>query len=239
MNLVIDFGNTRIKAGLFDNHHLVENKVYGSQHELCADTGFLKKADKVIIGSVVNSDKEVLNAISADAAVSYFTSKSKIPIENRYESASTLGSDRLAASIGAYQLYPNQNVLVIDAGTCIKFNFTNKNNHYLGGAISPGIQMRFKSLQQFTDKLPLVNFNPDFEKLIGTTTEESLLSGVINGVLQEVDGIINEYKLLYPDLTIVVCGGDTEFFAKRLKNRIFAHPHLVLSGLNEILIYNS
>ena len=99
--------------------------------------------------------------------------------------------------------------------------------------------MRFKALQHFTDKLPLVPFNENFDKLIGQSTEESILSGVLNGILQEADGIINEYKKLYPDLTIVVTGGDIDFFAKHLKNRIFAHPHLVLLGLNEILIYNS
>ena len=239
MNLVIDFGNTRIKAGLFDHKRLVENRYYHNQRELCADSEFLSKGKKVIIGSVINSDKDVLLALPKEAPVFYFTSQTPVPLKNAYKSASTLGSDRLAASIGAFSLYPSQNVLVIDAGTCIKYNFTTNDNRYLGGAISPGLQMRFKALNYFTDKLPLVKCDVSFDKLIGNTTEESILSGVINGVLQEVDGVINEYKNAYPDLTIVVSGGDTEFFAKRLKNRIFAHPHAVLIGLNELLIYNS
>lgn len=239
MNLAIDFGNTRIKAGLFDKHELNENRYYHSQSELCEDKDFLKKANCVIIGSVIHTDKAVLSALPAGIQINYFTSETPVPLQNLYKSATTLGSDRLAAAVGAYALYPSKNVLVVDTGTCIKYNFTSHKNEYLGGAISPGLQMRFKALQHFTDKLPLVSFKADFNKLIGTSTEESILSGVINGVLQEVDGVINAYKKLYPDLTIVVSGGDTEFFAKRLKNCIFAHPHLVLTGLNEILIYNS
>lgn len=239
MNLALDFGNTRIKAGLFDGHNLVENKVYKSVKQLAADAAFLAKADAVIIGSVVDLDNEVLNVLDTSKKVVHFTSETPVPLKNLYKSASTLGSDRLAASVGAFSIYPFKDILVIDAGTCLKFNFTNKNNEYLGGAISPGLQMRFKALQHFTDKLPLVNLKGDFNKLIGNTTEESILSGVINGIINETEGVINEYKKNYPDLTIVVTGGDTEFFAKRLKNRIFAHPHLILNGLNEILIFNS
>lgn len=239
MNLVIDFGNTRIKAGLFDRNQLIENRYYHNQSELSTDSEFLSKGKKVIVSSVVKSESDVLKALSKDADVLHFSSETPVPLKNEYKSASTLGSDRLAASVGAFSMYPSQNVLVVDTGTCIKYNFTNKDNHYLGGGISPGLQMRFKALQHFTDKLPLVKCDSDFKKLIGTNTEESILSGVIHGVLHEVDGVINAYKTEYPDLTIVVSGGDTEFFAKRLKNRIFAHPHTVLIGLNEILIYNS
>lgn len=239
MNLALDFGNTRIKGGLFDGHNLVETKVYKSIKQLAADAAFLAKAEAVIVGSVVNSDQEVLNLLNSIKTVVHFTAETPVPLKNLYKSASTLGSDRLAASVGAFSIYPFKDILVIDAGTCLKFNFTNKNNEYLGGAISPGLQMRFKALQHFTDKLPLVNLKGDFNKLIGNTTEESILSGVINGIINETEGVINEYKKNYPDLTIVVTGGDTEFFAKRLKNRIFAHPHLILNGLNEILIFNS
>ncbi|MGZ4038048.1 MAG: type III pantothenate kinase, partial [Bacteroidia bacterium] len=149
------------------------------------------------------------------------------------------GSDRLAASVGAFGLYPGQDTLVVDAGTCVKYNFTNRNNEYLGGAISPGLQMRFKAMHQLTGRLPLVIPDDQFNKLVGTTTEESLLSGVINGLIHETDGFINDYKKQYPQLKVVFTGGDTSFFVKRLKNSIFADHDLVLKGLNDILIYNS
>ncbi len=239
MNLVIDLGNTRIKAALFNGHELEEAKAYDSLNDLVSDKAFYSKGKRCIISSVTNTDSSVKETLNEIRDIRFFTSETKIPLKNLYKSASTLGSDRLAAAIGAYSLYPVKNNLVIDAGTCLKFNFTSEKGEYTGGAISPGLQMRFKALQHFTDKLPLINFNAEFEKLIGQTTEDSILSGVINGILQETEGVINEYKKLYPDLTIVITGGDTDFFAKRLKNRIFAHPHLVLVGLNEILIYNS
>lgn len=239
MNLVIDFGNTRVKAALFKGHELIEAKVYNSADELAEDKAFFSAANRCIIGSVLNSDKRIPEALNAIKNILFFTSEIKIPLKNSYKTVATLGSDRLAAAIGAYSLYPMKNSLVIDAGTCLKFNFTAANGEYLGGAISPGLQVRFKALKHFTDKLPLVEMNYDFDKIIGQTTEESILSGVVNGILQETEGVINEYKKMYPDLTIVVCGGDTDFFAKRLKNRIFAHPHLVMVGLNETLIFNS
>lgn len=239
MNLAIDFGNTLIKAGLFEGHNLIENRVYKTVKQLKSDQDFLNRAEAVIIGSVVNTHEDVISVLQHIKTIIPFTSQTPVPLKNLYKSASTLGSDRLAASVGAFSIYPFRDILVIDAGTCLKYNFTNRNNEYLGGAISPGLQMRFKALQYFTDKLPLVNAKTDYNKLIGNTTEESILSGVINGIIHETDGIINEYKNIYPDLTIVVSGGDTDFFAKRLKNRIFAHPYLILNGLNEILIFNS
>jgi type III pantothenate kinase len=239
MNLAIDIGNTRVKAALFNGHQLVEAKTYDSPEKLSADKDFHKKADRCIVGSVVGDIPATTKILNDLKGLMFFHAETKIPLKNLYQSQSTLGSDRLSAAVGAYSLYPTKNNLVIDTGTCLKFNFTSASGEYFGGAISPGLQMRFKALQHFTDKLPLVAFNENFNKLIGQTTEESILSGVINGILQEADGIVNEYKKLYPDLTIVVSGGDTDFFAKHLKNRIFAHPHLVLVGLNEILIYNS
>lgn len=239
MNLVIDLGNTRVKAALFNRHELTEAKAYNSLGDLVSDKAFYSKGKRCIISSVTNTNTQITAVLGEIKDIRFFTSETKIPLKNLYKSTSTLGSDRLAAAVGAYSLYPVKNNLVVDAGTCLKFNFTSENGEYFGGAISPGLQMRFKALQHFTDKLPLILFNENFDKLIGQTTEESILSGVINGILQETEGVINEYKKLYPDLTIVVTGGDTDFFAKHLKNRIFAHPHLVLAGLNEILIYNS
>ncbi len=239
MHLVIDIGNTLVKAALFKESKMKEVKVYNSVNELTNDPAFYRQAHRCFVGSVTDDIHYTADILSDFKGLDFFSPGRPMPIKNLYKTPETLGSDRIAAAIGAYSLYPQNNVLVVDAGTCLKFNFTNKNAEYLGGAISPGLQMRFKALQHFTDKLPLINFDNNFNKLIGQTTEESILSGVINGIVQETDGIINEYKKLYPDLTIVITGGDADFLAKHLKNSIFAHPHLVLTGLNEILKYNS
>jgi type III pantothenate kinase len=239
MNLIIDFGNTHVKAALFDGKELSLLKVFDSPNELLSNFSLFSNIKQVFIGTVTSGHEEVINALSKTVKFHTFTSQTLAPLKNLYQSVSTLGSDRLAASVGAYDLYPNQNVLVIDAGTCVKYNFTNSDNEYLGGAISPGLQMRFRAMKEFTNRLPLVSAGYSFNKLIGTTTEESLLSGVINGIIYEIDGFINDYKEHYPDLKVVLTGGDTGFFVNRLKNSIFAHPNLVLKGLNTILIYNS
>jgi type III pantothenate kinase len=167
-----------------------------------------------------------------------FTNETPIPIKNMYESAQTLGSDRLAAAIGGYTLFPNQHVLVIDVGTCIKYNFTTNKNEYIGGGISPGLKMRLKALTTFTSRLPLVEIDENFDTLIGKNTNDSILSGVIMGCIAEMEGIIERYQLLYPDMKIILTGGDTNFFEKRLKKPIFADQNLILKGLNEILEYN-
>jgi type III pantothenate kinase len=237
LNLIIDIGNTRVKAALYKGNHLFEHKVYPKITDLLSDKSFINQGKNAIIGSVVDELDSFYQTLNSIIPTLVFTSQTKIPLTNLYKSASTLGSDRLSASIGAYYLYPNANVLVIDAGTCIKYNFTNSKNEYLGGGISPGIQMKFKSLHQFTSKLPLVETDLSYMDLIGTNTENSILSGVLNGSVAEVDGIINEYKTQFADTICVLTGGDSELLAKRLKNSIFAHQNLVLKGLNDILNY--
>ena len=238
MNLVIDIGNTRIKAALFKGSDFFELRIYNSVSELLTDLSFIKQAQNAIIGSVVDDLDLFYSAINSIIPTIIYTHQTKIPVLNLYHSASTLGSDRIAAAIGANTLYPNQSVLVIDAGTCIKYNFTNSKNEYLGGGISPGLQMRFKALEHFTSKLPLIELDTEFDKLIGANTKNSILSGVLNGSIAEIDGIINQYKVQYPNIICVLTGGDSEYLAKRLKNSIFAHQNLVLKGLNDILNYN-
>ncbi|MES2761434.1 MAG: type III pantothenate kinase [Bacteroidota bacterium] len=238
MNLIIDIGNTRIKAALFNSYGPVEDKVYTNVGDILADTAFIAQAKRAIIGTVVSETESFYKSLNAIIPTTVFNSQTKIPLNNLYQSASTLGSDRLAASVGAYNLYPNANVLVIDAGTCIKYNFTNTQNEYLGGAISPGIQMKFKALHHFTSKLPLVETDFSYNDLIGTNTQNSLLSGVLNGSVAEIDGMIDQYKQQFADTICVLTGGDSEYLAKRLKNSIFAHQNLVLKGLNDILNYN-
>ena len=160
-----------------------------------------------------------------------------IPIKNLYDSKSTLGKDRLAAVIGANNFYPKSNVLVIDMGTAITFDFINKKDQYLGGSISPGLEMRFSALNHFTGKLPLLKKNEKFS-LIGSNTESAIISGVQNGIIFEIDSYINNIKKEYEDLKTILTGGDAIFFDKKLKNTIFVDLNLNFIGLNTILEYN-
>lgn len=238
MNLIIDIGNTRSKAALFKDGKILEVRYYDNFLDILSDDTFIHVSKQAIIGSVVEGVEKLQSLLHKIVPTIIFSSSTPAPLKNKYQSAATLGSDRLSASVGAYELYPNQNVLVIDSGTCIKYNFTNSKNDYLGGAISPGINMRFKALQHFTSKLPLIEADFSYKELIGNTTQNSILSGVINGAIAEIDGIIDRYKQQFPDLICVLTGGDAEHLAKRLKNSIFVHQNLVLKGLNHILNYN-
>ena len=239
MKLIIDIGNTRIKAALFDKNELKQNFVFETIADLIkADLFKTYSIENCIIATVVNEIEGFINELKSKTNILLFTDKTNLPIKNLYKSTSTLGSDRLAAAVGGNFIFPDKNVLIIDAGTCIKYNFLSKNNEYLGGGISPGLKMRFKSLPAFTSRLPLIEMEEVFNNLIGADTRESILSGVELGAIAEVDGIIERYKSIYEDLTVVFTGGDFNFFVKRLKNSIFADQFLILRGLNVILDYN-
>jgi len=158
-----------------------------------------------------------------------------VPLKNKYHTPATLGYDRLAGAVGASKLFPGKDALVVDMGTCINYECVTAAGEYLGGAISPGMRMRFRALHEFTGKLPLINDHFQPESFVGQDTTTSLLSGVMNGILQEVDGVIAQYRLRYNDLQVILTGGDADYFGKYLKNQIFAQPDLVLLGLLEIL----
>ena len=191
-----------------------------------------------LIASVTNAHQEFIKALPKGKNTILFTAATLIPLKNLYKSALTLGSDRIAASVGAFSFYPNQNVLTIDAGTCIKYNFVNAANEFLGGAISPGLAMRLKAMKEFTHALPLIELDKNYEDLIGTNTFDSMLSGAQIGAVAEVDGIITKYLLNYANLQVVLTGGDADYLGKQLKNRLFANQNLLLYGLNTILNYN-
>ena len=239
MKLIIDIGNTRVKAALFEQHLLKDFFVFNSTEELLS-ANLIEKyfVTHSIIGSVVNDIEPFVEELKKLTDVLVFTDKTPIPIKNLYRSAHTLGSDRLAGAVGGNNLFPNQDVLVIDAGTCIKYNFVNNNNEYLGGGISPGLQMRFKAIHTFTARLPLLELDENYETLIGTNSNDSILSGVELGAIAEVEGFITSYINLHPDVKVIITGGDVKFFEKRLKNSIFADQFLILNGLNVILDYN-
>jgi len=233
VNLALDFGNTRIKAGLFDRYQMLRSAAFATPAELLA-SDLIGPAKNVVICSVTSFHVPVMDSFSATRSVLLFKPDTPVPITNLYKSVLTLGSDRLAAAVGGFSLQPNRNLLSIDAGTCIKYNFVNAANAYLGGAIAPGIQMRLRAMNHFTSRLPLVELQLPV-KLIGTNTPESLQSGAVVAAACEIDGMINRYRDAYPDLKVILTGGDAVHLSGLLKNSFFAHPNLVLLGLNVIL----
>ncbi|MCD6179080.1 MAG: type III pantothenate kinase [Bacteroidales bacterium] len=238
-NLILDFGNTLYKLAVFDNGDLIYKssgeKLY--EKDVIALKKLFPKIKKAIYATVVDLDKDFKNCMHSEFQTIELDHNTPIPIKNKYKTPETLGKDRLAAAVGAAKLYPQKDVLIIDAGSTITYEMLRSDGIYLGGSISPGIKMRFKSLHHFTDKLPLVTFS-NSNILTGQNTEDAILSGVINGILSEVDGIINRYKEMYSNILVVFTGGDLKYFDKNLKNNIFAAENLVLQGLNFILEYN-
>lgn len=233
MNLVIDIGNSLKKAGIFEKGKLTALFDFKEDVKTILEKTIYKKA---IISSVAEVPGVLEN--NPQKPVVILKGDTAIPFKNAYKTPLSLGTDRLAAVAGAYTLYKSHNVLVFDAGTCITSDFIDNKGIYHGGSISPGIKMRFKALNSFTSRLPLVDPELPPIELNGSTTKESILSGVINGTVAEIDGRIRMYKEQYPDLKVLVSGGDSLFFESSLKESIFAVPELVLIGLNTILEYN-
>ncbi|MEI6764195.1 MAG: type III pantothenate kinase [Bacteroidota bacterium] len=239
MNLVTDIGNTLVKVAVFDNGQIVERFVSNvHSRDLLKSIAGRFPIKKAILSSVVKDSAEIAGYLEHNFRFVEFTDKTRIPIKNFYETPETLGRDRLAGAIAANNLYPGRNVLVIDAGTCIKYDLITAEGAYLGGAISPGISMRFKALHTFTGKLPLLGAS-SVDYLIGKNTVESIHSGVLNGVYAEVDGIINQYRAVFPEMLVLLTGGNISNFEGKLKNAIFAVPDLQFTGLNIILEYNA
>lgn len=237
MNLVIDHGNTAAKVGIFDHQNLVESHSFASWGELIDYVGSVS-ATRAIVCSVQGKGQEIFDALPLDSKSKFILSHIlPLPIVNEYATPHTLGVDRLAGVCGAVALFPNEDCLVIDSGTCITFDCVTKHGVYLGGAISPGLKMRFQSVHTFTARLPLISAKPDV-RLIGNSTESCIQSGIVNGMCAEIDGIISRYQNGFPSIRVILCGGDTQFFENQLKASIFASPELVLIGLNRILSHN-
>jgi type III pantothenate kinase len=236
MNLVIDYGNSAAKVGIFDHLSLIEKLLFHSLREL-EDLIRKEKYENFIVSSV-NADAALIYSWAENGEKKFILEKTlPLPIRNLYLTPETLGMDRLAAVCGARQMFPSENCLVIDAGTCITYDFIDRQGDYQGGSISPGLNMRFQAVHTLTAKLPLVSPKENVS-LVGNTTETCIQSGVINGLLAETDGIIRQYKEKFKDLRVILCGGDSGFFENQMKASIFASPDLVLIGLNSILIYN-
>ena len=241
MNLIIDIGNTSTKLAVFQRDKVLIAKTIEGFSLVIEVENLLKKFTEIkrgFLSSVGFLSEDELKILEKRLPMTVLNSTLNLPFKIHYETPDSLGADRLALMAAAASQYSGKNVLVIDAGTCITYDFIDSKNNYLGGAIAPGIQMRYRSLGDFTSSLPtLQKIVP--KNSIGNSTHDSIHSGVINGVLYEIEGAVNEYQNKYPDLTVILTGGDADFLCKQLKISIFANSDFLLEGLNFLLEYNS
>ncbi|WP_149274695.1 type III pantothenate kinase [Pareuzebyella sediminis] len=240
MNLIIDAGNTLVKLAVFDKNKLVFLQQAKTKHvsrqvkEICDHYPGIGHS---IISSVGNLDRKVLAVLAIFSEVHELTPHSSVPYKNSYATSNTLGVDRMALATSAFYHNPKGNTLVIDAGTCVTYDMVNDIGEYLGGAISPGLNMRYRALHEQTQNLP--QLTPDYPiDMIGNTTDRCIHSGVVNGICYEIDRTIDLYNTRFTDLTVILTGGDAQFLSKRLKNTIFADSKFLLVGLNYLLEYN-
>ena len=234
MQLCIDIGNTSTSFALFENRDLVHTGNLESESEW-AEIIEEFSPNKCVVSNVSEAEKAKLLPKELNALI--IDHNTALPIKLEYDTPETLGSDRICAAAGAHGLYPNQTVLSIDLGTCIKYELVTADGIYKGGNIAPGMKMRYRALHRDTAKLPLVSY-ASIEQEMGRSTEEAIRNGVQLGIICEMEAMIDRLTALYPDLITVMTGGDLPHFENALKTPIFAHPLLVLQGLNEITLFN-
>ena len=240
MNLIIDVGNTLLKLAVFDKNGFVSKKsclASDFDDTLAIISSDFPEISNCIVSSVGIFSKKQLKALQKKYELIALTHKTKIPFRNEYATPTTLGVDRIALISAAATQYPNEHVLVIDAGSCVTYDFLSDENKYLGGAIAPGVNMRYKAVNTFTANLPLLETEAP-EYFIGNTTEQSLHAGIFQGMIFEIQGFIQAYREKYPDLTVILTGGDAQLLQKNLKKGIFANSNFLLEGLQYILELN-
>jgi type III pantothenate kinase len=241
MILAIDAGNTRIKAAVFEGTHLVQSFIFVYADFKNTVINILKNYKEIramIVASVSTVSKDDFIGFTSLLPIHFVSHKDIFPFVNTYETPETLGIDRLVLATGATLQFPKQNRLVIDAGTCVTLDFIDNNDFYLGGAISPGLRLRYESLHQHTAKLPLLT-NQHPTNLFGTSTTSAIHSGVVHGLTFEIDAYISNLSVKYPKFIIILTGGDAVFLAKQLKNTIFANSNFLLESLNQLFLYKS
>ena len=240
MNLIVDIGNTVAKLAVFQKDELLQKEVVGQDliKEKILDL-FEKypNLSKVVVSNVSSVSFQLPEKLQGKVKLVELSAGTPLPFKNLYATPETLGNDRKALVAAAAKNYPGQNVLVIDAGTCITYDFKNAADEYLGGGISPGLKMRFLALNSFTANLPLVEVGEQ-PQLIGDSTASSIRSGVLHGTSNEIEGIIHTYAMRYNNLITIITGGDASFLSINLKNGIFANSNFLLEGLNHILEFN-
>lgn len=240
VKLVIDWGNTRVKLGVFQNVDMLF-MVYNYSHKE-ATTAIMKMMEqhrypKSLLCSVHHHSQELVDALEEHGNLDVLTADTPVPLMNAYGSWESLGMDRLALAVAGYHLYPEQDQLIIAAGTAITYNFTQSAGIFRGGNISPGVDLRLKSLHEFTDQLPLVD-KKGMCPLLGHDTITSIRSGVLFGIAAEIEGMVKYYQAQYPNTKVVLTGGSTNLFVDKMKSEIFADDALILRGLNAIINYN-
>jgi type III pantothenate kinase len=235
INLIVDIGNSRTKCYVFNDDESIAG--YSFQSLTAVRLKKILSGHKVqnsILSSVIKTKTSLITVLKKNSRFILLNHQTSLPLKNRYRTKETLGNDRIANAAGAIKIFPSRNCLVIDAGTCVKYDFVNAKGEYLGGAISPGLQMRYRSLHDYTSALPLLRPSVHVT-FTGTDTEGSITSGVQQGILNEMEGYIRLYNKKYRGLKVILTGGDADRFAHLLNFRIFAAPQLTATGLNEIL----
>jgi type III pantothenate kinase len=242
-NLVIDIGNSKSKISIFKEKELLFYKAVDAlEEQLILDLIGKFQVKNAIVSDVASGHANIIELLKVKTSYIPFSTSKNTGINNFYQSKATLGLDRWANVIAVHQLYPGHNCFVIDAGTCITYDLLNSAASYYGGSISMGIQMRFAALNHFTGRLPLVDWDRDADIPAGDNTSNAIRSGVLQGVIKEVEGFIALQNETNKDLKVVITGGDGAFLLKQLKNSIFApqithDPYLVLKGLNEVIAF--
>ena len=240
MNLIIDVGNSLVKFAVFEKGTILFDSIIDANGVATHIKDLFKRFPRIknaIVSSVGRLNAKDFAVLTVFCEVHVLSHNSKVPFKNSYATPQTLGVDRIALATAAFYHNPKANTLVIDAGTCLTYDMVNDYGEYLGGAISPGLAMRYWSLSEGTSKLPSLQPGELFD-FIGNSTETSIQSGVLNGICIEIDGVIDQYRSRFADLTVILTGGDGQFLSKRLKNTIFAHSKFLLHGLNYLLEYN-
>jgi type III pantothenate kinase len=240
MILTIDVGNTNVKVAVFKQFNLVDKFVFQKNNFQNNFQIIFKKHPnhtKSVLSSVSMLDEKDSVWLKNQIEVIEINAYSNFPFKNEYTTPNTLGIDRRVLASGAVLQYPNQNVLIIDAGTCVTYDFITNKKEYLGGAISPGLRLRYQALNDYTAKLPLLGNNlPD--NFIGNSTNQSIHSGVVNGLCYEIEGFISEFSVKNEQFTIILTGGDAIFLANRLKSTIFADENFLLKSLHQLYTYS-
>ncbi len=239
MILVIDIGNTRIKSAVFEDDNFIKETVFLKENYQSSIENILnefKNIHSIVVSSVGKLEKDAFKVFLDKVNLYSISRESSFPFKNHYATPETLGIDRMVLSAGAVLQFPQKNRLIIDAGTCVTYDFIDEHDIYHGGAISPGIRLRYESMHQYTAKLPLLTIQEP-ENIIGDSTINSMHSGVINGLTFEIDGYIEALKLKKENFIIILTGGDAIFLAKRLKNTIFANSNFLLESLNHLYQY--
>lgn len=239
ITLCFDFGNTRLKCAVFDGRELLEVLVLENDHTDSIQALLEKyKPAKTLLSSVIKHNPEINGLLAKASRFHLLDHHSKLPITSPVGKPETIGADRLGLVVAAVDLFPRMNNLVVGLGSAITYNFVNKYHEFLGGGISPGMEMRFKSLHTFTALLPLVEKDWNFP-LVGYDTRTNILSGIILGMAKEIDGTIDAYAERYGNFNVLLTGGDAPYFVYHLKNKIFADPNLIYKGLYAISEFNN